>query len=67
MHEVLRSLPILMTYFSKSTFLKSLLKFDAMWQMQYTKVTSGLVHPTRSDHKVASKQVPMSDIIHRFG
>ena len=55
MHEVLKSLHILI--FLKSTFLESLLKFNAMWRMQYIEVTSGSVHPTRSDSKAISKLV----------
>ena len=67
MHEIGRNIPILMTCFFKSTFLNCLLKFDAMWQMQYTDETSGPFQPTRSDCKAASKSVPLSDIIHKFG
>ena len=66
MHGMVRSIPIWMTCFFMSTFLNFLLKFDAMWQMQYTDETSGPVHPTRSDCKAASKPVPLSDIIQKF-
>lgn len=67
MHEIRRNIPILMTCFFKSTFLNCLLKFDAMWRMQHTDETSGPFHPTRSDCKAASKPIPLSDIIHKFG
>ena len=67
MHEIGRNIPILMTCFFKSTFLNYLLKFDAMWRMQYTDETSGPFQPTCSDCKAASKLVPLSDIIHKFG
>ena len=66
MHEMVRSIPILMTCFFKSTFLNCLLKFDAMWQMQYTEEISGSFHPTRSDCKATSTLVPLFDIIHKF-
>ena len=67
MHEIGRNIPILITYFFKSTFLNCLLKFDAMWRMQYTNKTSGPFQPTRLDCKATSKSVPLSDIIHKFG
>ena len=67
MHEMVRSIPILMTCFLKSTFLNCLLKLDAMWRMQYIDETSCPFHPTRFDCKAASKLVPLSDIIHKSG
>ena len=67
MHEMVINLPILMTCSFESTFLNCLLKFNAMRRMQYTEDTSGPVHPTRSNRKAASKLVPLSDIIQKFG
>ena len=67
MHEIGRSIPILMTCFFKSTFLNCLLKFDAMWQMQYVDETFGPFQPMHSDCKATSKPVHLSDIIPKFG
>ena len=67
MHEIGKNIPILMTCFFKSIFLNCLLKFDAMCRMQYTDETSSPFHPMHSDCKAASKPIPLSDIIHKFG
>ena len=67
MHEMNRSIPILMTCFFKWIFLNYFLKFDAIWWTQYIDETSGPLHPIRFDCKVTSKPVLLSDIIHKFG
>ena len=61
------SLSMLINCRLNSTFFNFLLKFDAIWLMQYTETRSSLLHPTSSDCNVEIILVPLLAIMHKFG
>ena len=61
------SLPMLINCRLSSAFFNFLLKFDAIWRMQYTKTRSSPSYPTSSDCNAEIILVPLSVIMHKFG
>jgi len=64
--EVMKCLPMLISFRFNSTFLNLLLKLDAIWHMQYTEVKPSSSEATSRDCNADNIVVPLSVIMHRF-